>query len=181
MLFKMEKMYGLAKELDDTWRLVEIGGDGRRVHLCESTGEAFLELFGSEMKTWKSCWIKIDGEEQISITKSLNDPNMLKISEPIAVKQAMTLLCLNDEGKYKNETRDFGPFDEVSRPAHYAAGRKYEPRKVIHDWGLDFNLGNAVKYISRAGRKDDAVQDLEKAIQYIQFELEELREAAQNG
>lgn len=67
-------------------------------------------------------------------------------------------------------------FDPVSIPSHYAAGRKYEPRKVISDWGLNFNLGNGVKYISRADREGDAIQDLEKAIQYIQFELEELKE-----
>lgn len=65
-------------------------------------------------------------------------------------------------------------FDPVSRPSHYTEGRKYEPRKVIADWKLNFNLGNAVKYISRAGRKDDKIKDLRKAIQYIKFELEEL-------
>lgn len=65
-------------------------------------------------------------------------------------------------------------FNTVSHPAHYTAGRKYEPRKVIADWGLNFNLGNAVKYISRAGRKGDKIEDLKKAIQYIEFEIEEL-------
>lgn len=64
-------------------------------------------------------------------------------------------------------------FDPVIGPAHYIEGRKYEPRKVIADWGLNFNLGNAVKYISRAGRKGDKVEDLRKAIQYIEFEIEE--------
>lgn len=67
-------------------------------------------------------------------------------------------------------------FDVISRPSHYTDGRKYEPRKVIHDWGLNFNLGNAVKYLSRAGRKGDKVEDLRKAIQYIEFEIEELEE-----
>ena len=65
-------------------------------------------------------------------------------------------------------------FDPVTRPSHYAEGRKYEPRKVIHDWGLNFNLGNAVKYISRAGRKNDALEDLKKARQYLDFEIEEM-------
>ena len=65
-------------------------------------------------------------------------------------------------------------FNTVSHPAHYTAGRKYEPRKVIADWGLNFNLGNAVKYVSRAGRKGDKIEDLRKAIQYIEFEIEEL-------
>ena len=53
--------------------------------------------------------------------------------------------------------------DIIARPAHYIDGRKYEPRKVIRDWDLNFNLGNAVKYISRAGRKGSALEDLRKA------------------
>lgn len=59
--------------------------------------------------------------------------------------------------------------EAVSHPNHYTAGRKYEPIEVISDWGLDFDLGNAVKYISRAGRKDPSKtkEDLEKAIFYI--------------
>lgn len=71
-------------------------------------------------------------------------------------------------------------FNMVSRPRHYTEGRKYEPRKVIYDWGLNFNLGNAVKYISRAGRKNDAVEDLKKAKQYLEFELEERMKGDQN-
>lgn len=62
----------------------------------------------------------------------------------------------------------------VTGPSHYIEGRQYEPRKVIYDWGLNFNLGNAVKYISRAGRKGDAIEDLQKAKQYIDFEIEEI-------
>lgn len=64
--------------------------------------------------------------------------------------------------------------DIVSSPEHYIAGRRYEPRKVIEDWNLNFYLGNALKYISRAGRKEDAITDLRKAKQYIDFEIERL-------
>ena len=60
----------------------------------------------------------------------------------------------------------------VNHPSHYAEGRKYEPIDVIEDWELGFNLGNTVKYISRAGRKDDIVQDLEKAAWYLNREIE---------
>lgn len=62
--------------------------------------------------------------------------------------------------------------DVIKQPSHYVEGRKYEPKDVIRDWGLNFNLGNAVKYIARAGRKDDIVQDLKKAQEYIQFEID---------
>lgn len=46
--------------------------------------------------------------------------------------------------------------------------------KLLLIGGLNFNLGNAVKYISRAGRKGNKIEDLRKAIQYIEFEIEEL-------
>ena len=67
----------------------------------------------------------------------------------------------------------------IHNPSHYTSGRKYEPKDVIRDWGLNFNLGSAVKYISRAGRKDDIVQDLMKAVEFINFEIEAIRE--ENG
>lgn len=44
-------------------------------------------------------------------------------------------------------------------PEHYNRLNP-QPKDVIRAWGLNFNLGSAVKYISRAGHKDDIVQDL---------------------
>ena len=70
-------------------------------------------------------------------------------------------------------------YNAIHKPSHYTSGRKYEPKDVIRDWGLNFNLGSAVKYISRAGRKDDIVQDLMKAVEFINFEIEAIRE--ENG
>lgn len=58
---------------------------------------------------------------------------------------------------------------------HYADGRKYEPIDVINDWELNFNLGSAVKYIARCGRKGDfldTIDDLNKAIDYLKYEME---------
>lgn len=64
---------------------------------------------------------------------------------------------------------------EISNPKHYCFG-KYEPRKVISDWRLNFNLGNVIKYVARAGKKDgnSTLKDLMKAKQYLEFEIEEL-------
>lgn len=64
----------------------------------------------------------------------------------------------------------------VNHPSHYTEGRKYEPIDVIRDWELGFDLGNALKYISRAGRKDKnkTIEDLEKAIFYIKDEIKYL-------
>lgn len=56
----------------------------------------------------------------------------------------------------------------VDHPDHYKAGN-LEVIDIIEEYGLDFHLGNAVKYILRAGRKtEDPVEDLEKAVWYIQ-------------
>lgn len=66
--------------------------------------------------------------------------------------------------------------DAVFQPSHYT--RLYpEPITVINAWGLNFNLGSAVKYISRNGHKDGntAEQDLSKAKRFIEIELERLR------
>ena len=61
-------------------------------------------------------------------------------------------------------------FDPVNKPSHYTEGRKFETIAVIEDWQLGFHLGNAVKYISRAGRKDPSLirQDISKAIWYLE-------------
>ncbi len=67
-------------------------------------------------------------------------------------------------------------YDPVSCPSHYIEGRKYEPIDVIEDWELDFCLGNALKYISRAGRKNDEIEDLRKAIFYIERKIYNLEQ-----
>jgi hypothetical protein len=60
----------------------------------------------------------------------------------------------------------------VHHPAHYNAG-SIEVIEAIEDWqrgwpsDLAFHLGNAIKYIARAGKKDDIVQDLKKARWYV--------------
>ena len=63
----------------------------------------------------------------------------------------------------------------VKSPLHYTEGRKFEPKDVIRDWGLNFNLGSALKYIARAGIKGNTVEDLEKAREYLAFEIEALK------
>lgn len=66
--------------------------------------------------------------------------------------------------------------DAVNHPSHYNKG-KIEVADFISDQKLNFDRGNAVKYVCRAGDKDpDAeVQDLEKAIWYIQHEIKVLK------
>lgn len=60
--------------------------------------------------------------------------------------------------------------DAVNHPSHYNQG-SIEVIDYIEDHGFDFNLGNAIKYISRAGHKGSAVEDQKKAIWYINREI----------
>ncbi len=67
----------------------------------------------------------------------------------------------------------------VNHPVYYGGkDNPYETIKVIEAWGLDdnFDLGNTIKYISRAGKKDKAclLQDLMKAQFYLNHEVEKL-------
>lgn len=57
----------------------------------------------------------------------------------------------------------------VNHPSHYGGKENpYEAIKVIEAWRLDFSLGNVVKYISRAGKKNPSLlEDLKKARWYL--------------
>jgi len=58
--------------------------------------------------------------------------------------------------------------DEINHPAHYTAG-DIEVIDFLEAWDFPFHLANAIKYISRAGRKEknSLVTDLKKAVWYI--------------
>lgn len=72
--------------------------------------------------------------------------------------------------------------DLVNHPNHYADG-KIEVIDFIEDKGLNYHRGNAVKYIARAGKKKDItmrgntkeIQDLEKAVWYLNREIQRLK------
>ena len=66
--------------------------------------------------------------------------------------------------------------DAVNHPSHYGGDTAYEAIKVIEAWNLDFCLGNTVKYISRAGKKDAAkeLEDLKKASWYLNRRITQL-------
>lgn len=66
--------------------------------------------------------------------------------------------------------------DPVNSPSHYTDGN-IEVIDFIEDKNFNFNLGNSVKYISRAGKKGDStlIQDLEKAQWYLNREISNLK------
>lgn len=67
--------------------------------------------------------------------------------------------------------------DMVDHPPHYRGAGGMEAIDVIEAFVLDFNLGNAVKYILRAGRKGDPLEDLRKASWYIARKIRRIEES----
>lgn len=67
--------------------------------------------------------------------------------------------------------------EQVNHPNHYGGSENvYETIKVIDAWGLGFSLGNTIKYISRAGKKnkDKELEDLKKAKFYLEHHIKML-------
>jgi hypothetical protein len=72
-----------------------------------------------------------------------------------------------------------GPSEAVDHPDHYGGkDNPYEAIKVIEAWDLDFCLGNTIKYISRAGKKNPAklLEDLEKAKWYLERRIRQVKD-----
>lgn len=81
-------------------------------------------------------------------------------------------VCYGHRGPVGSDLPVIRPPDDVNAPAHYRSGG-LEAIDVIEAFDVNFRLGNAVKYILRAGRKDPAKrkQDLEKAAWYLAREI----------
>jgi hypothetical protein len=65
----------------------------------------------------------------------------------------------------------------VNHPNHYGGEENiYEAIKVIDAWNLGFSLGNTIKYISRAGKKnpEKEIEDLKKAKWYLEHHIKNL-------
>lgn len=82
----------------------------------------------------------------------------------------------NNQREVSVKTNKYNNGDNVNHPAHYGGDTTYEAIKVIEAWSLGFCLGNTVKYLSRAGKKDTLkeLEDLKKAAWYLNRRIEEL-------
>jgi hypothetical protein len=64
--------------------------------------------------------------------------------------------------------------DKATTPSHYNNGKGYDVIDFCNDYKLNFNRGSACKYIARSGKKDNEIEDLKKAIDFIQREIKYL-------
>lgn len=74
--------------------------------------------------------------------------------------------------------------EDISVPSYYIGSNGYEARKVISGFDLSYNVGTATTYLLRCGKKkeqgmtdkDKHIEDIEKAMNHLRFELEKLKD-----
>lgn len=82
---------------------------------------------------------------------------------------------LHPEEGFPVETSNVVPYDPIHHPKHYTHYKGLEVIQLTEQ--MNFNKGNAVKYVARAGIKDQSkeIEDLEKAKWYIQREIDRVK------
>lgn len=123
---------------------------GQTVTIKESIDPLRPNVYGVKENSW--CWTPEMLEGRVDVDTVLNEVDAEKIDTAIKAEKST-----------------------VNHPEYYKTGG-LEAIDVIDAWGLGFCLGNAVKYISRAGKKnpDKEIEDLEKAAWYINHQIEML-------
>ena len=81
---------------------------------------------------------------------------------------------------YRNSDGECTGFHEQKQetnkaPTHYDNGKEYDLIDVINDYNVNFCRGNVIKYVVRAGKKKDELQDLLKAKDYLEREIKRVR------
>lgn len=89
--------------------------------------------------------------------------NSVIITKDTEIKLDGKKLAKDLKGHFEKE-------EMVEHPSHYNTGN-IEVIEAINDWELNFNLGNAIKYIARCNHKGNKKEDLKKALFYIKHEL----------
>lgn len=130
-----------------------------------------LEWYNEELHPWQKRIMEHDQkvrdyeEKQLMVqTLSMHGWSVSEIAKKMNLPESTV--------RFFKEPKD----DPVNHPSHYTDG-KIEVIDFIEDKKLGFCLGNAVKYISRAGKKnpDKEIEDLEKAVWYVQRRIYELK------
>tara|TARA_R110002020_G_scaffold1878_1_gene8590 strand:- start:2316 stop:2534 length:219 start_codon:yes stop_codon:yes gene_type:complete len=63
---------------------------------------------------------------------------------------------------------------------HYITEQGFDVIDIAKAYDLNFNRGNVIKYLCRAGKKNSEIRDLEKALDYLEKEIKHLREEQSN-
>jgi len=114
-----------------------------------------------------------------TVMKDLKKTNVTMTQEPKWIDpQDYNKAVLDNMPKW-SELKSPTSHNDALRPKHYGgANAQYEVFKVLEAWELDkdFYLGNVIKYVARAGKKDSTKtkEDLQKALVYLQRRIDSL-------
>lgn len=133
------------------------------------------------VKNCAICYFKNCDREGLPCIECLNPDSVLSKYLPVPDNNIDLLEMLEYMGTLPTKEAPVQN-DPVNHPSHYTKG-KIEVADFIADQKLNFDRGNAVKYICRAGSKDPKkeVEDLEKAIWYIKHEIKALKGETENA
>ena len=97
-----------------------------------------------------------------------------KSDNPIStvLYNGVTVSCLDYENEDLKEKKDLKEKEMVNHPSHYTQG--IEAIDYIESHKMNFNIGNVIKYVTRAKHKGTELQDLKKALWYLNREIERL-------
>lgn len=115
----------------------------------------------------KKMVVAITSDDVIKESKSYRVLSEDKDNYTISIGPIKSYTC--SKGMFKDLDYTFKDAD-----SHYK--QSVEPIDLIEAFGLNFNRGNVIKYVARAGRKDDELQDLRKALWYLEREIKNIED-----
>ena len=152
------KLYRTRTQAEYDWLARELSKEGMVSYIPRHEQGGDIVVYADEKEDYLS-YSDLDYAEK----ECLNEP-IIEVSDLMDTVDHDTLTQKVMERNNKPEL--------VNHPDHYQ-GNKFEVIDIIEDYELNFTLGSAVKYILRAGKKDDKNTDLKKAIWMLERELEE--------
>ncbi len=141
------------------------------------------QTMNKDLFTYKD---KVPQGEAFELIKDYKLSSIEVVDVPLQREFNTTLSVKDLYDKYEHHNTEYVKLDSeepkeesnnVNHPSHYTDG-KIEVIDYIEDKKFDYCLGNAIKYISRAGKKnkDKEIEDLQKAVWYINRRIKELQE-----
>ena len=64
---------------------------------------------------------------------------------------------------------------QITQPSHYDSRNTLDVIDFCHQYDISFSRGNVIKYLTRAGRKDNELEDLNKALEYLTREIKHVK------
>ena len=151
------------------------------------------------MKKFTPIAMRCTQEDWESIKDNFNEKDIIEIDNPISKNFAYLINHFDDENGFgigffnKSLSKEvYEKFDaniflnacgidyyevvKSEKPTHYQTDSNIDIIDFCKMYNLNFNRGNVIKYVARAGKKDDEIKDLEKALDFIQREIKYLKE-----